>query len=100
MTVDPVFEIRPNVQFEWCQLSIYRHPTYPQRYAAFSASGCSCNSFSAPTDVELAAAEPLDRVAARLRLTNFLRDYHHYLDAGATVRYLERFETTMTAEQP
>ena len=96
--IEPVFEIQDNVQFEWCAFAVYRHPTKSGKYATSSDSGCSCSRWTPLTEKQLQFAEPLDRASARLALTGFLTSQSAFINAGAAIRYLERFEIAMTED--
>jgi hypothetical protein len=95
---EPIFEFEGG-SYEWYSLAVYRHPNQPQRYAVFSGTGCSCNYFKKPTELEVQAREPLPRAEIRRLVTAFISNNPHHINSGSALRYLERFEDAMNAKE-
>jgi hypothetical protein len=95
---EPIFEVDQYVGYEWAACEVYPHPLRPGTYAFFSDSGCSCDSYEAPTLGQLHAATPLGRGEVRTALINFLDMSGSYFSPGEAIRHLERFQEAMSGE--
>lgn len=94
MNPEAIFVVDESVSYEWCSYVVYRHPVYPDKYATFADSGCSCSYAEEPTEEQLRAAEPMDRASVRMELKNFLTRYSCYINAGDAINYMEDFQHT------
>lgn len=93
--IEPIFEVDANVPYEWASIKFYRHPNEPEKFAASSGSGCSCDGWEDPTLDELRAEYPMSKTQARYRLKAFLESRGSYFRVGEVIRHLERFEVEM-----
>lgn len=97
--VESVFEIDDAVSYEWTHFAVFRHPTYPDKFTTAWSSGCSCDGWEPPTLQELRAGEPIGRPQVREDLRGYLAGNTSWFNPGATVRYLEEFETAMNEQE-
>lgn len=74
---------------------MYRHPRERRKYIVVTGSGCSCNTFEAPSLREAEAMTPLGKREVQEQVSKWFNSPGYLMNSGTWAATLERLRSSL-----